>query len=230
MASSFAGEGERLVGDVEVEVFGHFVAVDHLADPQCDLVLAAQRAARSDGGSGDGGELFFGGGQQVLAFAGPLFGQGGVAAAHQPFAGIVRGGDLGEVVFVEQGQLQRLGLNEGFDLRGAQRSDPVQLGGAQLIADARRGDHAAVPDQADAGQPETLFELVHLHRQGFRVGGVAVEHLDGHRRPGGGGQQSVDDLQPAFDPVAGVSDLAQRAGAALERRRGHVVEHQGALS
>ena len=39
----------------------------------------------------------------------------------------------------------------------------------------------------------------------------------------------LDDLQPAFDPVAGVPDRAQRAGVALERRRGHVIKHQGAV-
>ncbi len=130
---------------------------------------------------------------------------------------------------VEQGQLQRVGLDEGLDLRGAQRGDPIQLGGAQLIADARAGEHAAVPDQADPGEPEAFFELGDLGAQGFRVGGVAVEHLDRYRYPGGATQQPVDDLRPAFDPVAGVPDLAQRAGVALKRRRGHVVEHQGAV-
>ena len=176
-----------------------------------------------------GGQLFFGGGQQVLAFAGPLFGQRGVAAAHQPLTGIVRGVDLGEVVFVEQAQLQRVGFDEGLDLWGAQRGDPVQAGRAQLVGDARRGEHAAIADQADPGEPEAVFELGDLGGQGFGVGGVAVEHLDRYRYPGGRAEQPVDDLQPALDPVACVPDLAQRAGAALKRRRGHVIEHQGAV-
>ena len=47
------------------------------------------------------GEFFFGGGQQLAAFAGPLLGQGGVVAAHQPLAGKLRGGDLEEALLVE---------------------------------------------------------------------------------------------------------------------------------
>jgi hypothetical protein len=40
----------------------------------------------------------------------------------------------------------------------------------------------------------------------------------------------VDDLQPAAHPVAGVADLARRAGAALERGGRDIVEHQRALA
>src|ERR1700733_4140145 len=41
-------------------------------------------------------------------------------------------------------------------------------------------------------------------------------------------KQAVDDLQAAAGPVFGVADGAQRAGPALERGGGHVVEDQGA--
>ena len=91
------------------------------------LSLPAQRAPVAAGGCGDLVQLGGGGGQQLVAFAGPLGGQRGVAAAHQPLAGIVRGVDLEQVLLVKQRQLQRIGLNEGLDLRGAQRGDPVQL-------------------------------------------------------------------------------------------------------
>jgi hypothetical protein len=47
----------------KVKCFGHFVVVDHLADPQRDLVLAAQRPFFSPGGRGDLLQLFFGGRQ-----------------------------------------------------------------------------------------------------------------------------------------------------------------------
>jgi hypothetical protein len=40
------------------------------------------------------------------------------------------------------------------------------------------------------------------------------------------GQQPVDDLQPAADPVFGVADGTQRAGPPLERGGGHVIEDQ----
>ena len=48
------------------------------------------------------GEQLLGGGQQVFALAGPVGGQHRVAAGDQPLAGEVVGGDLGEVLLVEQ--------------------------------------------------------------------------------------------------------------------------------
>jgi hypothetical protein len=175
------------------------------------------------------GHVLLGGGEQVLALAGAFDGQRRVAAAHQSLAGVVRVGDLEQVVLVEQGQLDRALLDQGLDLRGAQRADPVQAGRAQLAVDAGAGEHAAVPDQTDPGQPEPLLEFLDLCGQGGRVGGVAVEHLDRHRDAVVRAQQPVDDLPPAAHPVPGVADLAERAGAALECRRGHVVEDQGVL-
>jgi hypothetical protein len=62
---------------------------------------------------GEGAIVATGGGQQLGTFAGALGGQDGVAAAHQPLPGKVWGGDVNEVVFVEQGQLQGVGLHEG---------------------------------------------------------------------------------------------------------------------
>ena len=135
-------------------------------------------------------------------------------------------GDGHQVLLVEQRQLQRLGGHQGLDLVGAQRAEPIQVSRAQLLGDGGSGEHAAVADQGDPAQPEPGGELADLGGQRLGVGGVAVEHLDGHRYPGGGAQQPVDDLAPAFDPVAGVPDRPQRAGAALKRRRGHVIEHQ----
>src|SRR5215208_5137130 len=73
-----------------------------------------------------GGQLFFGGRQQLLTFAGPLLAQHGVVAAHQPLAGKLRGADFEQVLLIEQRQLQGALLDEGFDLGGAQRADPVQ--------------------------------------------------------------------------------------------------------
>ena len=90
---------------VRCEVLGHLVLVDDLADPEPDLVRAGQSAGGDRGGDRGAGGL--GGGQQLGAFAGALGGQGRVAAGDQPFAGVVGVGDLGEVLLVEQGQLQR---------------------------------------------------------------------------------------------------------------------------
>ena len=135
-------------------MFGHLVVVDHLANPQRDAVPPAQRPPLAPGGRGDGGQFFFDGGQQLTAFAGPLGGQHGVVAAHQPLAGKVRGVDLDEVLGVKQRQLQRTVVDEGFDLGGAQRADPLQLCWAYLVADTGVGEHAPIAHQAHPGKPE----------------------------------------------------------------------------
>ena len=72
-----------------------------------------------------GASSFLGGGEQVLALAGPVGGQHGVAAGDQPLAGEVIGGDLGEVLLVEQAQLERAVVGHQLaDGGGAQRGDP----------------------------------------------------------------------------------------------------------
>ena len=52
------------------------------------------------------------------------------------------------------------GLDEGLDLRGAQRADPIQVGRAQLVADAGAGEHAPVPDQTTRVSPNRFLSLV----------------------------------------------------------------------
>jgi hypothetical protein len=70
-------------------------------------------------------------------------GQDRVAAGDQPLAGEVRGGDLGQVLLIEQGQLEGAIIgHQLLDGRGPQRGDPpvaVRPGGAvfQLV---QRGD------------------------------------------------------------------------------------------
>jgi len=74
-------------------------------------------------GPGDeGGEQLLGGGEEFGAGAGPVGGQDRVAAGDQPLAGEVRRGDLGQVLLIEQGQLERPVVgHELLDGRGAQR-------------------------------------------------------------------------------------------------------------
>src|SRR6266511_262966 len=69
------------------------VLVDDLADLEPDLVRANQ-AAFGDRGQGLG-ERGLGGGEQFLAFAGPFFGEVGVAAGAEAFPGVVGVADLG---------------------------------------------------------------------------------------------------------------------------------------
>src|SRR6516225_4378538 len=46
---------------------------------------------------------------------------------------------------------------------------------------ARLGDHAAVSDQHDVSNPETLLHLLDLTRQRRGITNIAFEHLDRHR-------------------------------------------------
>src|SRR5271165_5328024 len=75
-----AGEGEGRVGDVEREVLGHFMLADDGADGEADLGFSPERLALAPHGGGNGGEIAFRGAQQILALAGALGGERGVAA------------------------------------------------------------------------------------------------------------------------------------------------------
>ena len=86
-------------------------------------ILSAPRVPAFDGG-GDRGESGLGGDQQLVAFAGPLGGQGRVAAGDEALAGVVGVGDLGQVGLVEQAELQGAGLDQGL-IAGA-RSEVTQ--------------------------------------------------------------------------------------------------------
>ena len=138
------------------------VLADHLADLDADRPGAGQPAGLDPGD--DRGEQLLGGGQQVLARAGAVGGQDRVAAGDQPLAGVVRAGDLGQVLLIEQGQLQRAVVgHELADGRGAQRGDPpvgVRPGRAVVPlvqgGDPGAGDHAPVADHDHLGQPELV--------------------------------------------------------------------------
>ena len=65
-------------------------------------------------------------------------------------------GKSGEVIsarswLIEQGQLQRAVADQRLDLRGAQRGDPVQARGPDVLAQPRGGQHAPVPDEHHPG-------------------------------------------------------------------------------
>ena len=163
----------------------------------------------------DDGEVPLGGGQQLFALAGALGGEIGIAADHQPLAGILRRCDGRHVALIEQRQLQSAAVQQVLDRRPAQRGDPVQAGGSDVLADARLGDHTAIADQHDMLKAEALLELVDLRRQRHRIGGVAREHLDGDRTAVRGAEQAVDDLQAAPLAVTAVATFGQRTAASL---------------
>ncbi len=104
-------------------MLGHLVALMIL--PTRSPILSGRAAAAGpfDCGS-DRGQVGLGGGQELVALAGPLGGQGRVAAGHEPLAGVVGVGDLGQVGLVEQPDLQDALLGQGLDRRG--RSEVIQ--------------------------------------------------------------------------------------------------------
>ena len=221
-----AGEGEAGVGDVEGEVLGHLVPVDHGADPRPISALPRSGLVARDGG-GDGRELALGGASRSSRLRRSA-GQRGIAADDQPLARKVRGGDGRHVAVVEQRHLERAALEQGADRRGAQRGDPVEPGRLDVLVDARLGDHAPVADQDDMVEAEALLQLGDLAGEGGGIAGRAFEHLDGDRAAVGRAEQAVDDLQLALLAVAIVAELGERAAASLHVARGHVVEHQRA--
>ena len=101
--------GEGAVGDLNGEVLGDLVFVDHAPGALADR-SAGIRGTQGSAGSGDHRldlvELGFGSGEQLCAFAGSLSRDGGVAAHHESFGGERGGGDLSEVLLVEERQLQ----------------------------------------------------------------------------------------------------------------------------
>src|SRR5262249_17714400 len=115
-----AGDGEAVIGDGHVEVLCGLVLVYDLSGLDADLSGAGQPPGPDAGD--DGGEQLLGRGQQVFALADALFGEDGVAAADQPLAGEIRAGDLGQVLLIEQRQLQRPVVGHQLpDRGGAQR-------------------------------------------------------------------------------------------------------------
>jgi hypothetical protein len=154
-AEGVLGEVEGIVGDADVEMLGHMAPSQHRADRLADRRGAVQRTARPLHAGCNAREILLGGGQQLRAFAGPLFGQQRVLAHDQAFAWIVGTGDLGHVAVIKQRGLQRPARGgQLLDRRSPQRGDPIEPRRAQRLFDARAGQHAAVADHHHALQLE----------------------------------------------------------------------------
>ncbi len=194
-----------------------FALVDDLADFDPDLAGAFQP------GRGhlrcDLFQFCLGGGQQGFALGGALGGQRGVAAADQPLARVAGVGDLGEVLVAGQRHLQRPVIaGQGRDGGGPEGRDPARPGQRLQLADPHLGDRPAVADQDDLTEPE----FVPYDRDDFperdRIGGVPGEYPDCDRDPGPAGDHAELDLLPAFLPVAGMPERAQRAAVPFQPR------------
>ena len=136
------------VGDLDLEVLFHPVALQRGPDRQPDLGGAEQRAAVH--ASLDQRQVGLGRGQEFLAFAGALRADQRVAAHDQPLPGeLARVGDLAEVLLVKQRRLEHAGSGEFLDRRGFQRGDPVHPVGLGEQLDVRLGDHPTIRDDHD---------------------------------------------------------------------------------
>ena len=104
----------------------------------------------------------------------PFLGQEGIVASDQALAGELRRGDRGQVLLIEQRQLQVLVRDQLADGRRLEGGDPAQLRVLAQLVDAGLGQQAAVADQDHAGQPKAASELVQLVGQGRGVAGVSM--------------------------------------------------------
>ena len=181
----------------------------------------------------DGGEQLLGGGQEFVALAGAVGGQRRVTAGDQPLAGEIRAGDLGQVLLIEEAELERAVVGHQLaDGRGAQRGDPPvairPLGpvpGLVQRRDPGAGDHPPVADHDHLLQPELLPDHVHDGGERAGVASVAGEDPDRDRAAGRVGEQPVLDLQVSLLAVPGVAAGGQRAPRAFQPR-GRQVEQR----
>ena len=172
-------------------------------------------------------ELRFGGVEKRFALSGTFGGDAGVVADDEALAGEEGAFDFGKPVPVEEGGLEVGVVDQGLDLVGTQRGDPVELrAGAEVLADAGGGDHAAVADPDEALCAEAPLDLLELGGEGLGVGGVAGEDLDADGAAILGGEESDDDLGPVGAMVAGVAVGGEFTAASLEVGGGDVVEDE----
>ena len=117
-AALIARVGEAVVGALGVEVLADLVAAKGPVGADGDHVLAPQRPLLAPGRGHDLVQLALGGGEQVQALAGPLGCQQRVAAHDEALAGVEFGrGDLGQILLVEEGELQGSAVDQLADRR-----------------------------------------------------------------------------------------------------------------
>src|ERR1700741_3700717 len=79
-------DDESGIGDGDVEMLDHLVAIDDLADGDADGIATTQRPLGAAYAGLDLAQLLLGGTQQLATFTRPLIGQQRIAADHQTAA------------------------------------------------------------------------------------------------------------------------------------------------
>src|SRR4029078_9626127 len=106
-----------------------------------------------------------------------LLGKQRIAADDQALAGIVGRGDLGEVVLIEQGELDHARRDETGDLWRPQSGDEVEAGWLHRLFDAGLSDHAAIADQHYPLELEALIDLADFACDRLRLDDLAYTQL-----------------------------------------------------
>jgi hypothetical protein len=172
-------------------------------------------------------ELALCGVQHLVALSSPFLSEQGVTARHKSLARKVGARDLGELLLVEQRELQGTSFDEFSNLWCAQRGDPFDARELfEVLFDAGRGDHASVAYQDNLLEAKPFAQLVELRSKGGRITSVAFEDLDGDRAALGVAEQSENDLGSSSFAIAAVAQLSERTPTPFEVGRGKVVEGQ----
>ena len=116
------------LGDRDRDMLGHLVVIDHPAhfDAQGRVIKRRLGAPRRRGGNLR--QRAFGRHEQLLPLPAPFVREQRIETGDEAFAGIVGRRDLGEVLLVKQGELERPALDQVADGRTPQGGNPPQPG------------------------------------------------------------------------------------------------------
>ena len=189
------------------------------------------------GCGGDLGEDGFSGAQQLFAFSRALLAKARIEAHQQPLAGKLGTDDFRYLVGLQFAGAKLsidfavfLIFEQLADVGVAKRRDPIQCDRQQILANACRGNHAAVADQRYVVNVEALANLADLRGQSTGVGAVAGEHFNRDRTAIGGTQQAIDDLHLAAFAVSVVAECGKRTALSFDIAGGDIVENQRAAA
>src|SRR5437868_12768609 len=133
---------------------------------------------------------------------------------HQPLPGIIWRGDLGQILLIQQGELQSPLLHQFANRCALQCGDPSKAGMQLELVDLRLRQHSAISHHHHPGQSKLFSQLLDLIRYRRGVSRVSRIHLHGHRTSLAIGHHPVDDDGQTLFPIAVVSKLCERTGAA----------------